>query len=118
NRDISNFNPEQIPETTLKTNIIKSTIPLVKRFLLDLASSVTEESEYTPRAFTIESEIKRISLQVMFTEFESWVNYMRLKKTMTRTSFTRDLNKYIKSKVFYNDGKSFRGIEINTTLLN
>ena len=112
-RDVSQFHPEKFPQSDIKDLAMELSKPLAQRYLSDLK----RDSEFRMK-IEVSDNPEKYPLDLLYHNFQAWINYNQIPKTLTRPSFTRQINRFLPSKVMSIEGKSIRGVELSQEILN
>jgi hypothetical protein len=108
-RDISQWNPRQIPDTELHHELKMRALDLPVQFLIYLISGKEERVVF--------GDEHKLPTSGMYGLFGDWLkNNGFCKVNYTERSFALSLNKIIKSKPMRIDGKPIRGYELDKEL--
>ena len=106
-RDISDWNPRSIPDTDLKRELKLNFVPSAIKFVIDVLKGEIDTVKFG------EDKKLKIHTNILYREFNIWRENKGIAEQLSEQTFSKNLNKIIKSKQMRINGHNKFGFEFD-----
>lgn len=107
NRDISKWNPDDIPETDLKRELKLNSVPTAAKFLIDIANG-----ELSEKLGVVDGNVK-IFTETLYLHFRDWLVASGERTEISKEMFSKQVGKIMKAKTIRIGESRRMGFELN-----